>query len=232
MLCSRIRGSRARSIALADVRIIDSHTSPSMTSGSAPLIRADPSRRMVPASGTPGPIRLPETTAPSAGSLAAIADHFTRPVYRGPVTFTPPRPVGVPPRFRSVIPPLPLPHDATPAHPSGSALAANTASSPTADRSHGPAGARPSSASAGPRVFAWRSGEGQPRFGRDAPLPLVGLVRLVRAGVGRPCGTPAVRVAGPGVAVPWPRIPRRCPGWRIRHVPRTGGRCCRAGRGI
>ena len=73
MLCSRMRGSRTRSITLADVRIIESHKSPSMTSGSAPLIRADPSRRMVPASRTPGPISLSETTAPSAGSLAAIA---------------------------------------------------------------------------------------------------------------------------------------------------------------
>ena len=94
MLCSKMRGSRTRSITLADVRIIESHKSPSMTSGSAPLIRADPSRRMVPASRTPGPIRLSETTAPSTGSLAAIVDHFTGPVYRGPLTFKPPSPAG------------------------------------------------------------------------------------------------------------------------------------------
>src|SRR6266566_1744214 len=54
MLCSRIRGSRARSSALADVRITDNHRSPSMISGSTPLIRADPSRRIVPARRTPG----------------------------------------------------------------------------------------------------------------------------------------------------------------------------------
>ena len=94
MLCSKMRGSRTRSITLADVRIIESHKSPSMTSGSAPLIRADPSRRMVPASRTPGPISLSETTAPSTGSLAAIVDHFTGPVYRGPLTFKPPSPAG------------------------------------------------------------------------------------------------------------------------------------------
>jgi hypothetical protein len=39
-------------------RIIDSHKSPSITSGSAPLIRGDPSRRMVPTRRTPGLISL------------------------------------------------------------------------------------------------------------------------------------------------------------------------------
>ncbi len=48
MLCSRTRGSRYRSRALAEAGIIDSHKSPSMIKGSTPLIRAEPSRRVVP----------------------------------------------------------------------------------------------------------------------------------------------------------------------------------------
>ena len=48
--------------------------------------------------------------------------------------------------------------------------------------------------------------------GPAAVLPLIGLIRLIRAGMGRSCSTAVVRVAGPGVAVPWPRTPRRCPG--------------------
>jgi hypothetical protein len=56
MLCSRIRGSRYRSRALVEAGIIDSHNWPSMSKGSAPLIRADPSRLVVPISRTPGPI--------------------------------------------------------------------------------------------------------------------------------------------------------------------------------
>jgi hypothetical protein len=61
-----------------------------MTSGSAPLIRADPSRRVVPTRRTPGLISLSETTAPRVGSLAAIADHLMVPVYDSPLTFRPP----------------------------------------------------------------------------------------------------------------------------------------------
>jgi hypothetical protein len=72
---------------LTDVRIIDSHKSPSMTSGSAPLMRGDPARRTVPARRTPGRISLSKTTASSAGSLAAIADHFMIFVYRETLTF-------------------------------------------------------------------------------------------------------------------------------------------------
>ena len=54
MLRSRIRGSRYKSRALTEAGIIDSHNSPSMIKGSTPLIRADRSRRVVPASTTPG----------------------------------------------------------------------------------------------------------------------------------------------------------------------------------
>jgi hypothetical protein len=55
-LFSTTRGSRPRSRLLAEPLIIDSHRSPSSTSGSTPLIRAVPSRRIVPASSTPGSI--------------------------------------------------------------------------------------------------------------------------------------------------------------------------------
>ncbi len=80
-LCSTIRGSRARSWPLAEPRIMDSHRSPSMTSGSTPLIRADPSRRVVPTSSTRGPMSRSVVIAPSLGSLSAICDHFMGPVY-------------------------------------------------------------------------------------------------------------------------------------------------------
>ena len=82
-LCSTIRGSRARSCALAEPRIMDSHSSPSMTSGSTPLIRADPSRRVVPTSSTRGPMSRSVAIAPSLGSRSAISDHFITPVYAG-----------------------------------------------------------------------------------------------------------------------------------------------------
>jgi len=45
-LFSTTRGSRPRSRLLAEPLIIDSHNSPSSTSGSTPLIRAVPSRRI------------------------------------------------------------------------------------------------------------------------------------------------------------------------------------------
>jgi hypothetical protein len=49
-------GGVFRSRASVEVGIIDNHSSPSMTSGSAPLIRADPSRLVVPTNKTPGPV--------------------------------------------------------------------------------------------------------------------------------------------------------------------------------
>lgn len=51
---------------------------------------ADLLRGMVSTKRTPGLMSLSETAAPSAGSLAAIANHFTGPVYRRSVTLTPP----------------------------------------------------------------------------------------------------------------------------------------------
>jgi hypothetical protein len=73
-LFSTTRGSRPRSRLLAEPLIIDSHRSPSSTSGSTPLIRAVPSRRIVPASSTPGSISSRSATAPRAGCRAEISD--------------------------------------------------------------------------------------------------------------------------------------------------------------
>jgi hypothetical protein len=52
--------------------------------------RGGPSRRTVLARMTPGLISLSKTTAPRAGSAAAIADHLMTPVYSEPLTFKPP----------------------------------------------------------------------------------------------------------------------------------------------
>jgi hypothetical protein len=73
-LFSTTRGSRPRSRLLAEPLIIDSHRSPSSTSGSTPLIRAVPSRRIVPASSTPGSISSRSATAPRAGCRAEMSD--------------------------------------------------------------------------------------------------------------------------------------------------------------
>src|ERR1700683_72647 len=80
-LCSRIRGSPCRSWAFIEVRIIESHSSPSMTSGSTPLIRAEPSRVTVPTSSAPGLISFSLAISPSAGWRAAISVHLMIPAY-------------------------------------------------------------------------------------------------------------------------------------------------------
>src|SRR5215510_2581153 len=73
-LCTRMRGSRRRSVAFADCHIIDSHNAPSITKGSTGLSLGVPSRRIVTASTTPGSSRHLRPSSARPGWCCSICD--------------------------------------------------------------------------------------------------------------------------------------------------------------
>jgi hypothetical protein len=75
MLCTSTRSSRARSAALRDRHIIDSHRSPSKTRGSTGLNLGVPSRRVVTTSNTPGATSRSRVTRPRRAASASKSDH-------------------------------------------------------------------------------------------------------------------------------------------------------------